>query len=182
LKSLFLRPVTGRHGRHLRARTVGRMSEGSEYRMFIQGFGERGKLCRRIGMIGGMGQDVRNRGSSGNGRSGQAGLSMAPNGLVRAVASCPLLADVRTWLERATKSELDPCSPRSEPNGEPKRARVIPPLSRSSPHSKVVPSLPKRPASTDFGNCQSERSLLAMYRRIPHAYLHLSDQLHAEGR
>src|SRR3954453_17958176 len=52
-------------------------------------------------------------------------------------------------------------------------------LGRSSPHSKVVPSLPQRPASTDFGNRQSER---AMYRRMPHAYLHLSHQLHAEGR
>src|SRR3954447_9108659 len=55
-------------------------------------------------------------------------------------------------------------------------------LGRSSPHSKVVPSLPQRPASTDFGNRQSERNRLAMYRRMPHAYLHLSHQLHAEGR
>src|SRR5260370_34985245 len=55
----------------------------------------------------------------------------------------------------------------SEGNGEPKRAHVIPPLSRSSPHSKVVPSLPQRPASTHFGNRQIERSRLAMYRRVP---------------
>jgi hypothetical protein len=66
--------------------------------------------------------------------------------------------------------------------GESKRAHVIPPLSRSSPHSKVVLSLAQKPASTDFSNRQSERSRLAMYRRIPHAYLHLSHQLHAEGR
>src|SRR5260370_28304041 len=52
-------------------------------------------------------------------------------------------------------------------NGEPKWVHVIPPLSRSSPHSKVVPSIPQRPASTDFGNRQSGRSRLAMYRRIP---------------
>ena len=72
--------------------------------------------------------------------------------------------------------------PSSEGNGEPKRAHVIPPLRRSSPHSKVVPSLPQKPASTDFGNRQNKGSRPAMYRRIRHAYLHLSHQLHAEGR
>src|SRR5260370_18187179 len=55
----------------------------------------------------------------------------------------------------------------SEGNGEPKRAHVIPPLRRSSPHSKVVPSLPQKPASTDFGNRQNEGSRPAKYRRIP---------------
>src|SRR5579864_5234670 len=40
-----------------------------------------------------------------------------------------------------------------ERNSETERARVISPLSRSSPNSKVVPFL-ARPASTDFGNRQ----------------------------
>src|SRR5258705_7661673 len=70
----------------------------------------------------------------------------------------------------------------SEGNGNPKRAHVIPPLSRSSPHSKVVPSSRQKPASADFGNRQNEEADPPCIGGYPHAYLHLSHQLHAEGR